>query len=214
MHVAYLPEPGDILIFSGRGLRSRLIRLGTCSPYSHVGIVAHVTPASLLFMPTKRAVPQASWERWRPRDMLFESTVWDDIPCEITGKSVRGVQAHDVLPRVGMYPGRVWVMRCRLAVHEWVSAQINPLTQACLNRLGVEYDHPGAQLAGTRLLKRLLPWRTKDRSTQFCVENTGEILRRVLPEYTAGLRPGELTPGQFVAWAIASGLYERPVRVK
>ena len=94
VHVYFDPnalKPGDIIGFSGEGLIGDLINIGTWGiprwNICHVGIVGEALDG---------------------RQLLFESTTLDDLPCEITGVKFDGTQAHDLDTVVKRYRGRVW----------------------------------------------------------------------------------------------------------
>ena len=97
-------EPGDLLLFAGRGLESRWIAAVTCSPaqllagqwFSHVGICARDPHGRVL---------------------LWESTTLCDLPCEITGRKIHGVQAHLPCDRLAHYDGAAWRLRLARARH-------------------------------------------------------------------------------------------------
>lgn len=83
-------QPGDLIGFSGHGWLSNSINIATYGiPHwglSHVGIIGS----------------------YNGRLLLFESTTLNELPCEITGKPIKGSQAHDLDTRVASYRGRVW----------------------------------------------------------------------------------------------------------
>ncbi len=217
--------PGDIIVFSGRGPISALVKLATCSPHSHVGIVARVSRATLLlgpFMGTAGrhwAADEQLLRDWQTRLLLFESTTLSDAPCEITGEKINGVQAHDPASLVEGFKGRVYRMRLQPAWHRKLgSVGAKRLAGELLSHIGTSYDIPGSVLSATRILKRLCPSRAADRSEMVCVEYVASALLRVLDMSGSPLRlrlkPGQMTPGQFVRRLHGSGVYTREVRIK
>jgi hypothetical protein len=139
-------QPGDLLLFAGRGFESRFIAAVTCSPaqllagqwFSHVGICARDPHGRVL---------------------LWESTTLCDLPCEITGRHARGVQAHLPSDRLAHYDGAVW--RLRLAERETLcEAESLRLTDFVLSEIGRPYDYEGAMISATwrlRFCRRLYP---------------------------------------------------------
>lgn len=205
---------GDLVLFSGKSLFSRIIRVRTCSPYSHVAIVAKVGANDLAVNSTH--LPTGDWDR---RNLLFESTTLSEFPCSILGQSIAGTQSHEPMEVAEAYAGRVWQMSLR---DQW-----NPnldesrrLTASLLDNLGVAYDTVGAGLSSTILLKYLgCAWRAGDRSTLVCVEYAAQALLDAfctedrVPRWAIDLHPGKMTPRQFVKWA-QQGPYHPPERVK
>lgn len=84
-------KPGDVIAFSGEGLVGDIINLGTFGiprwNICHVGIVGEATDG---------------------RQLLFESTTLDDLPCEIAGSKFDGTQAHQLDTVCRRYRGKVW----------------------------------------------------------------------------------------------------------
>ena len=83
-------DTGDVVLFTGRGLTSRLIRLGT-GEYSHVGMVVRAVQEDLV--------------------LLFESTTLSDVDDIVTGEPVRGCMLVPLSYRVGRYRGRIAIRR-------------------------------------------------------------------------------------------------------
>ena len=142
--------PGDLLIFSGRGFFSSVIRLATCSPYSHVGVCA---------------------EAWG-KVYLFESTTLCDLPDDLTGKKHAGVQAHVPETRIAAYDGRVW--RLPVALGWKLSHDENTrLSRFLLDMLRKPYDELGAILSP---VERIRP---EHEESFFCSELVAMGLQRV-----------------------------------
>jgi len=149
-------QPGDLLFFWGRGWVSRLIELATRGP-SHVGI----------------ACPH------NERLLVFESTTLCPLPCALTGRPSRGVQAHGVELRVAACEGRV--ARLPLAPFWRLNRAEEELLHRLLVRhlLGRAYDLEGALLAGSRWFKwsHWMPY--PDLATLFCSEMVAALLMRL-----------------------------------
>lgn len=132
-------QAGDLLLFAGRGLESRWIAAVTCSPwqllagqwFSHIGICARDPHGRVL---------------------VWESTTLCDLPCAITGRKVRGTQAHLPSERIDNYDGAAW--RLRLAEREALcDAESLRLTDFVLSEIGRPYDYEGAMISATRRLR-------------------------------------------------------------
>jgi hypothetical protein len=83
--------------------------------------------------------------------MIFESTEGLG-PCEITGQTLTGTQAHDLDYVLSMYKGAAWhyPLTRRLYRHEDVR-----LTLFLLETIGRQYDYHGAIRAGGFLLSTI-----------------------------------------------------------
>lgn len=81
----------DVLLFSGGGAVSSVIKKATASPWSHVGMCV----------------------RWAEEDILFccESTTLSDVEDVVTGKGIRGVQLVPLSTRIRNYAGAIAVRR-------------------------------------------------------------------------------------------------------
>src|SRR5579872_2119148 len=82
-------EPGDLLLFYGRDLTSRIIELATRGP-SHIGINLPIYSRGLL---------------------LCESTTLCDLTDVISNRKKSGVQFHPPATRIATYRGTVHRMR-------------------------------------------------------------------------------------------------------
>ncbi len=146
-------EPAGFLGFSSCSHYGFIINLGTWGiPFwslSHVALVAeHPDDGHLV---------------------LFESTTLDETPCLFQGRSVDGVQCHEIVPRVLRYPGKVWYYP---RVNPITPEQSIKLTQFCVDHLGVAYDAVGAfrsRGAGFGWLEKRL-FSHEDLTSVFCSE--------------------------------------------
>jgi len=144
-------KPGDIIGFSGRSWISAAVNIGTWGiplwGISHVGIMAHAADGRLL---------------------IFESTSLGDLPCEISGESFAGTQAHRLEDILRVYKGR--------AYHYSLYRPLYPnederLTQFLMETIHTPYDMMGVFCAagvGLSWFESLL--RPQDLSTIFCSE--------------------------------------------
>jgi hypothetical protein len=182
-------EPGDLLIFYGEGLTSRVIEWFTFGP-SHVGIVC----------PHGDEGP-----------LLFESTTLCDEPCILTGKVQKGVQAHRPLSRIFNYPGAVEQLRLTPA---WrLSHQEVDLLHRWLLHVAAEpYDLRGALVSGTRLFKwtALMPY--PDLDSLFCSELCAAALMRLHRMPLSN--PNLFNPASLVREVRRCGTYTAPHLLK
>jgi hypothetical protein len=212
-------EPGDLLIFYGHDLSSRVIEWATRGP-SHVGIVC---PHALDGRSTesrnrkREAMPDAGGlativpEGGPASALLFESTTLCDEPCVLTGKRVSGVQAHEPASRIAGYPGDV--ARLRLMPAWRLSRREVELLHNWLMHVASEpYDLRGALISGTRFFKwtALMPY--PDLGSLFCSELCAAALMRLhrLPLSN----PSLYNPASLVREVRRCGTYGAPQAIK
>ena len=80
---------GDVVLFSGKGRISEIIRWFSGTDYSHVGMVVADSDLDAIF--------------------LWESTTLSNIEDVETGAFTKGVQLVPLSDRLARYEGRVWV---------------------------------------------------------------------------------------------------------
>ncbi len=183
---------GDIVGFSGKGLVSDAINVGTYAlprwGLSHVGIVC-----------------THEGEKY-----LFESTTLNgDKSCAITGQPVSGVQAHpleDILAR----PGKVW----RYPLTTFVGpGQVDIMEHRLHAMLGLPYDYAGAgRSAGFffRCLEGVL--RREDLNNVFCSELVAFILDEI--GIARIMNASAQSPNSLVRYLNRIKLYKKRERVK
>lgn len=222
-----VPPPGTLVLFSGRGWKSLVIREASWTPWynltpqvpSHVGVICQIEPYDLRdqlphVADDVRASAYLRWPSscWSNNRYLVEATSLSDLPCLIQGKPFCGVQVQEFEKRVMAYDGRIWVMEPRQPLK---AGESFALTEALLKRVGTPYDKPGAITAGTRWLKHYWPFSlvADDRSRFFCVEIVAEAL--VASGYLGDLacHPGRHSPRSFAELMHSSGLYCDPTEV-
>lgn len=120
-------RPGDILGFCGSSLSSAAICAVTYGipgySLSHVGIVVDYFGELL----------------------VWESTLDCDLPCVIQGRTVQGVQAHLIEPRINEYRGKVWHYPLTRPLYHH---EDDRLRRFALCAIGKSYDEIGAFRAG------------------------------------------------------------------
>lgn len=153
-------KPGDVIGFSGGGFLSTVIKLGSfASPFSgisHVGIVSQARGHGVL---------------------LFESTSMEDLPCDITGKRIAGVQAHNLDAVVNSYAGRAYHYSLYRYLYRHESSR---LTTFLMQLVGTRYDRDGAIHSGGLLYGAINALtRGQDLSALFCSELVAAALATV-----------------------------------
>lgn len=120
-------QAGDIIGFSGDNLISAGLCLATYGiPFwslSHVGIIGEHSGKLL----------------------LFESTTLNEEPCEITGKRIKGSQAHALDSRVALYNGRIWHYPLYRPLFSHERRRLNSFL---IDTIGRNYDMIGAFRSG------------------------------------------------------------------
>lgn len=193
-----LAGPADLVFFGGKGVISRIIALGTTTPpqwwrgefISHVGMLFN-----------------------RDRELLLgESTTLADEPCVITGKHVKGVQAHHAVPRIARYDGKVWLARMDADWREnrFTFAADHALSNFCLKSMGEPYDNDDVALAGGCILRWFLPENTKK---VFCSEWNAKALK-LLGLLPVNIPAGAYNPAGLARCVVHEGTHRALERVK
>jgi len=120
-------KPGDVFGFCGANAVSHFINLVTYGiPWwglSHVGIMGEHNDNLL----------------------LFESTTLTDLPCQIAGRPVAGVQAQHLAARIEHYPGKIWHYPL---FRELYLNERYRLSEFLISNIGRPYDEIGAFRSG------------------------------------------------------------------
>lgn len=205
---------GDVIAFSGRSRVSRIIRVGTCSRYSHVAGVVMVTRETLVSLwQAKRLdarIPAETVRNWPDqRLVLFEATTLCTADCLLLGRPVRGVQAHDPATRIADYNGRVYRVPLRDDA-PFDTDREYAIASYFLTKVGHEYDDWSAVMSATHLLKWLVGSR-QQLNKFFCDELVADALKRVslFPMGAADKN----APGKFLR-ILLEDYYDEPVRIK
>ena len=185
-------RPGDIVGFSGTGIVSDAINIGTygCPRWglAHVGIVS-----------------EYNHERY-----LFESTTTNgDKDCDILHRPVSGVQAH-LLSDIVTRPGKVWLYRPRKPLDTFEKRR---LRVSLLAQLGTPYDYAGAlQSRGFLLnfLRSLL--RKQEISELFCSELVAFVLSQAGVYHTSNA--SFQSPNLLARSIVKDGVYYDRTRIK
>lgn len=181
---------GDIVLFSGRGLASDVIRLATRSHWSHVGMVVELPEYADL--------------------LLIEATTLSESADVRAKRAVTGVGLVPLATKVQEYPGDVAWRAWRGAAPS--QAQARMLARMVRRLHGRPYRNyllALAQEVSTAFRRR------PDLSGLFCSELVAELYRRLgwLPRTT---RPSRYVPGHFAtdALTLRSGSLAPPQLLK
>lgn len=185
-------DDGDVLGFSGQGLVSDAINIGTYSMprwgLSHVGIVS----------------------TYKGCRYIFESTTQNgDKRCAISGYAVDGVQAHlldDILTR----PGKVWHYKLTKPLS---IRRRNALAFLLESYLGRPYDMKGAARSGgffLRVIESIL--RKQEVSRLFCSELVALVLTGI--KVTDIMNASGQSPNSLVRHLGRNGICRKRVRIK
>lgn len=186
-------KPGDIIGFSGRSWISAGINVATYGiplyGISHVGIIG----------------------RARSKTLIFESTeLPGGEPCEITGESICGTQAHSLDFILGEYAGAAWHYPLYRALYRHEDIR---LTAFLLDTIGREYDAPGAIRAGGKLFSAIeFLFRTQDMVSLFCSEWVAAAHADVGILQTANI--SGWSPNYLTRYERKLGVLRKPLRLK
>ncbi len=148
-------KTGDILLFSGNGLFSRIIQLGTLSPWSHVGMVLNI----------------AEWDMV----LCWESTSLGSLEDVNSGRATQGVQLVPLRERIATYDGRVSTRRLLEPLDEKQCATLREFRKSMR---GLPYETHHVELAMAALDFTNIEF-GEDLSSLFCSELIAEAMRRV-----------------------------------
>ena len=174
---------GDLILFKGEGLLSRLIMTFT-GPRSHIGIVVRSESPDMV--------------------LLLESTTLSKAKDVELGSVVRGVQLVNLSERLRSYDGELY---WRPIAPEFQNGLVETLMEFRREFAGVPYEEHKLDLVKTLVTQ---VQGVEDLSSFFCSELVAEAYQRLgfLPETDQGGRPSDkYTPIDF------SSVAERPIRL-
>lgn len=194
--------PFDVLTFSEPGLVSRAIKAATVPPWywfrAHWRTCSHIGICVSFFAGT----PPAHVVK------LIESTTMLSEPCELLGRRIDGVQAHDPARRMRMSAGPVFVARLAPG---WKATerQCVELRQLAKEFLGQKYDYFAA-------VRSITPFpELADDDRVFCDNLVATLLMSsaIRARYPLS-NTKSVTPAQVIKRLVETGVYERPARLK
>jgi hypothetical protein len=170
-------KTGDLLLFSGKGAVSNVIKLFSGGKWSHVGMVLRVPELS-------DAV------------LLWESTTLSDIPDVETELPTKGVQIVPLSQRLSRYRGEVTLRALGKPITDAMFKKLaarrqelsrRPYEKGEMELLKAAWDYIGGASGG------------EDLSSVFCSELVAEAYQAMglLDEYPKGLPSNEYTPVDF-----------------
>ncbi len=175
---------GDVIAFSGRGLLSNIIKLGTLSPYSHVGIVLNVEMSG----------------GFGQSVLMIESTAQVELRDADNKEVLKGVQIHWLSKRLEMYEGKVWWVPLKDPLPPDGLAKMQTWMRETHNQK-VGFDEAQMWWAGLDLFDRFGLENEPDFSLFFCSEFVTKSLQEagvIAPE----INPSEQTPKDVVNFPI------------
>ena len=167
---------GDIVLFSGKGAVSNIIKLATSSAWSHVGMVLRLPQSGAVF--------------------LWESTTLSNLKDVVDGKAKRGVQLVLLSDRLRTYDGRAQIRH--LESFDVTEGMYYNLMQFREDVRGRTYEESRVELAKAAY-DGPLGANEEDLSSLFCSELVAEAYQRLelLAEPPLGLPSNEYTPRDF-----------------
>lgn len=168
-----LLNTGDIVLFSGKGFISWLIKKVTQSPWSHIGLVLKSTELDSI--------------------LLWESTTLNNIPNLENGRVTSGVQLSSLSERIRHYKGTVGI---RILEHRRTPEFISTILALKDEVRGRKYEQNKIKLIRSAL--DLFWWQRnrKDLNSIFCSELVAEAYQR-LGLLDAAKVSSEYTPSDF-----------------
>lgn len=166
-------KQGDLILFKGKGLFSRLIMAAPGASFSHIGM----------------------YVRFGNKPRIFESTSLGTLADVITGEKINGVQLVAFQERVDSYEGEVFYRPIigprTMTQHTLLDEYIN------LNH-GKPYEKSKRELANAQL-DLPLPWELnkEDDSSLFCSETAAYALRAMGIMENTTKPANEFTPSDF-----------------
>ncbi|MDJ0600162.1 MAG: hypothetical protein QNJ37_15135 [Crocosphaera sp.] len=183
---------GDVIAFSGKGLLSDIIKLGTLSPYSHVGILLNVDMSGGLGQSV----------------LMIESTAQIDLRDADNKEVQKGVQIHWLSKRLEMYDGKVWWVPLKQEIPQEGLIKMEMWLRKTHNQK-VGFDEDQMWWAGIDLFDRFGLENEPDFSLFFCSEFVTKALQEagvIDPE----INPSEQTPKDVVNFPI----FQQPLLLK
>ena len=183
---------GDIVGFSGTGIVSDCINVGTWSlprwGLAHVGIIS-----------------EYNHERY-----LFESTTTNgDKKCDILHCPIHGVQAHR-LSDIAARPGKVWLYRPAQRLDTFEKRR---LRVSLLSKLGTSYDMSGAIRSRGKALKALRSLFAQPQINElFCSELVALALKEAKIRYFKNV--SFQSPNSLVRHLVSSNVYRGRTRIQ
>lgn len=149
-------QTGDLLLFSGQGPISDIIKLFCNSKWSHVGLVVKSNDMDML--------------------MIFESTTLSTIPDVEDNRIHRGVQCVELSRRVANYPGSISYRMLQGVVTPEMLGKLGEFRKEVQNR---PYERHPLELINALVHVGGITSGPSDLSSLFCSELISESLKRM-----------------------------------
>lgn len=166
-------KTGDLVMFSGKGAFSDIIKYGTLSKWSHVGMILHIPEYDFL--------------------TVWESTTLSDVKDLDTGLPRKGVQLVPLSDRVQKYSGEISVRR--LQGDDLPKNSLRKLMDLRKELRGKRYERSKVELFKSAY-DGPLGHNKEDLSSIFCSELVAEAYQR-LGLLTEEKSSNEYTPADF-----------------
>ena len=165
-------QTGDVLLFSGRGLSSEVIRWFTGSRWTHVGVVVRLDDTD--------------------EPLLLESNLGPESVDLLSGQAQPGICLVQIERKLSDYQGDIAIRRRQ---GEPLSVRQRRLVRRLVRKL---YRRPYRHYLWRQVIDRLPFTQRRDYSAMFCSELVAELYRRLgwLPQ---DVRCGRFVPGHFAA---------------
>lgn len=165
-------DTGDLILFSGKGLTSAIIRWFSGSRWSHIGMVVKVNDGDIV--------------------LLFESTTLSKIKDFASGNLRRGVQLVSLSDRLAAYDGKLGVV--------FLMAKRTPEMIRALGEFRAEMRDKPYEKHFLSLVKSaydgLLGKNKEDLTSVFCSELVAEAYQR-MGVFSDEIPSSEFTPADF-----------------
>ena len=187
---------GDIVLFSGKGAVSNIIKLFSASKWSHVGMVVKVADMDLV--------------------LVWESTTLSTVKDEIDGTFKKGVQTVSLSSRIDTYDGDIAVRKFEGTITPEMTRELTAVRKEFKDK---PYEESNWELANSLLDFDILPANAEDFSSLFCSELVGEALSR-MGILTGKLAANEYTPrdfgdcGRFEHYLVDGMSYGKEIQLK
>ncbi len=170
-------KTGDLVLFSGKGGISDLIKLFSGGKWSHVGMIV--------------VIPE-----FDNAVLLWESTTLSNVADVETSLKVKGVQLVPLSQRVKTYGGEVSVRQLSKPITDEMATSLAEARKALSRK---PYERSECELLKAAWDGFLGDSKGEDLSSLFCSELIAEAYQamELLPEHPAGLPSNEYTPIDF-----------------
>lgn len=183
-------KTGDVIIFSGFGTDSKLIKCFTSTPWSHIGIVVKLESSDLV--KSKFKDPDGLY--------LLHSTIKsynEKVPDVISGKIKGGVQLNSLSGVIAYYKGRI-VLRKQTRPFDEVTQQ--EIETFIMRNHKKPYETGASELLNSVYRGRCAPICVSNENAYFCSELATSIYRDLFK-----ILPSEISSSDYIPADYATG---------